>query len=150
MSEQLHERYDRIDVLVNNAGVQIHELQYSEDGIELTFATNHLGYFLTTSLLLDLVAKSDYKRIIIVSSGMHYRVDRIDFDVLLGKNNYSLYTNYAHSKLANLLFGYRLTKLVEPLGITVNCLHPGLVDTSLTQKGVQKSWLAQYLSKKVL
>lgn len=134
MAEELHERYDKIDVLVNNAGVQIHERQDSEDGIELTFAINHIGYFLTTSLLLDLVAKSDYKRIVIVSSGMHYRVDRIDFDVLLGKNEYTLYTNYAHSKLANLLFGYKLARLVEPLGITVNCLHPGLVDTNLNPK----------------
>jgi len=67
MSEELHKRYEKIDVLVNNAGVQVHGLQYSEDGYELTFAVNHLAFFYTTSLLLDLIAKSDYKRIAIVS-----------------------------------------------------------------------------------
>ncbi|NPE09902.1 MAG: SDR family NAD(P)-dependent oxidoreductase, partial [Asgard group archaeon] len=76
MSQILHKRFEKIDVLVNNAGVQVHGLQYSKDDFELTFAVNHLAYFYTTSLLLDLVAKSDYKRIVIVSSGMHFRVDK--------------------------------------------------------------------------
>ncbi|MCY3412122.1 MAG: SDR family oxidoreductase [Candidatus Heimdallarchaeota archaeon] len=131
MSKQLHSRFDHIDVLVNNAGVQQHNYELSADGYESTFAINHLGYFLTTHLLLDLVMKSEYKRIVIVSSGMHYRVDRLDFDLLFREEGYSLYTNYAHSKLANLLFGYKLARMLDFKGITVNCLHPGLVDTNL-------------------
>ena len=105
MSEELHKRYEKIDVLVNNAGVQVHGLQFSEDGIELTFAVNHLAFFYTTSLLLDLVAKSDYKRIAIVSSSMHFRIENFDFDYIHAKAEYSLYMYYAQSKLANLLFG---------------------------------------------
>ena len=137
MSEGLHQRYDKLDVLVNNAGAQIHEFQFSEDGYELTFAVNHLAYFLTTSLLLDLVAKSDYKRIVIVSSGMHFRVEKLDFDVLNGKTEYSLYNNYAHSKVANIMFSYKLARLLKDEGITVNCLHPGLVNTNLNPKRPQ-------------
>jgi len=137
MSEILHERYDKIDVLVNNAGVQVHDLQYSEDGFELTFAVNHLAYFYTTSLLLDLVKKSDYKRIVIVSSGMHLRVNKYDFDYLEAKPEYSLYEYYAQSKLANILFGYKLSRDLKDTGITVNILHPGLVNTNLNPQRSQ-------------
>ena len=134
MSEILHERYDRIDVLVNNAGAQIHEFQHSEDGYELNFAVNHLAYVLTTSLLLDLVAKSEYKRIVIVSSGMHFRLEKIDWDVFKGKTSYDLFNYYAHSKLANAMFSYKLSRLLKDSGITVNCLHPGLINTNLNPK----------------
>ncbi|NPD88407.1 MAG: SDR family oxidoreductase [Asgard group archaeon] len=137
MSEALHERYEKIDVLVNNAGAQIHEFQNSEDGYELSFAVNHLAYFLTTSLLLDLVAKSEYKRIVIVSSGMHFRVEKLDFDVLDGKTEYNLYNNYAHSKVANIMFSYKLSRLLKDTGVTVNCLHPGLVNTNLNPRRPQ-------------
>ncbi len=92
MSEELHDRYDKIDVLVNNTGAQIHEYLFSEDGFKLNFAVNYLGYFLTTFLLLDLVIKSDYKRIVIVSLGMHFRAEELDFDMLQDKPEYSLYT----------------------------------------------------------
>ncbi len=131
MSDVLHERYERIDVLVNNAGAQIHKFQYSEDGYELNFAVNHLAYFLTTSLLLDMVSKSDYKRIVVVSSGMHFRLEEIDWDVFKGKKEYDLYNYYAHSKLANIMFSYKLSRLLQNKEITVNCLHPGLINTNL-------------------
>ena len=137
MSNVLHQRYEKLDVIVNNAGAQIHEFQHSEDGYELTFAVNHLAYFLTTSLLLDLVAKSNYKRIVIVSSGMHFRVEKLDFDVLDGKTEYSLYNNYAHSKVANIMFSYKLARMLKDKCITVNCLHPGLVNTNLNPKRPQ-------------
>jgi len=133
----IRDRYDRIDVLVNNAGAQIHEFQHSEDGYELNFAVNHLGYVLTTSLLLDLVAKSEYKRIVIVSSGMHFRLEEIDYEVFKGKASYDLYNYYAHSKLANILFGYKLSRLLKESGITVNSLHPGLINTNLNPQRPQ-------------
>lgn len=137
MSEELHKRYKKIDALVNNAGVQVHGLQYSEDGYELTFAVNHLAFFYTTSLLLDLIAKSDYKRIVIVSSSMHFRMEKFDFDYLKAKPEYSLYTYYAQSKLANILFGYKLSRVLKDTGITVNTLCPGLIDTNLNPQRPQ-------------
>ena len=131
MSEELHKRYEKIDVLVNNAGAQIHGLQFSEDGIELTFAVNHFAYFYTTSLLIDLIVKSDYKRITIMSSSMHFRIEEFDFDYIQGKSEYSLYMYYAQSKLANVLFGYKLSRVLKDSGITANVLCPGLIDTNL-------------------
>ncbi|MCK5184720.1 MAG: SDR family NAD(P)-dependent oxidoreductase, partial [Candidatus Heimdallarchaeota archaeon] len=137
MSDELHKRYDKIDVLVNNAGVQIHGLQFSEDGIELTLAVNHFAYFYTTSLLIDLVAKSDYKRIAIVSSSMHFRMEKFDFDYIQGKPEYSLYMYYAQSKLANVLFGYKLSRVLKDSGIIANILCPGLIDTNLNPQRPQ-------------
>ncbi|MCK5158785.1 MAG: SDR family oxidoreductase [Candidatus Heimdallarchaeota archaeon] len=137
MSDELHKRYDKIDVLVNNAGVQIHGLQFSEDGIELTLAVNHFAYFYTTSLLIDLVAKSDYKRIAIVSSSMHFRMEKFDFDYIQGKPEYSLYMYYAQSKLANVLFGYKLSQVLKDSGIIANILCPGLIDTNLNPQRPQ-------------
>jgi NAD(P)-dependent dehydrogenase (short-subunit alcohol dehydrogenase family) len=137
MSDELHKRYDKIDVLVNNAGVQIHGLQISEDGIELTLAVNHFAYFYTTSLLIDLVAKSDYKRIAIVSSSMHFRMEKFDFDYIQGKPEYSLYMYYAQSKLANVLFGYKLSRVLKDSGIIANILCPGLIDTNLNPQRSQ-------------
>ncbi|MCK5299002.1 MAG: SDR family oxidoreductase [Candidatus Heimdallarchaeota archaeon] len=137
MSDELHKRYDKIDVLVNNAGVQIHGLQFSENGIELTLAVNHFAYFYTTSLLIDLVAKSDYKRIAIVSSSMHFRMEKFDFDYIQGKPEYSLYMYYAQSKLANVLFGYKLSRVLKDSGIIANILCPGLIDTNLNPQRPQ-------------
>jgi len=137
MSEEMHKRYEKIDVLVNNAGVQIHGLQFSDDGIELTLAVNHFAYFYTTSLLIDLVAKSDYKRIAIVSSSMHFRIEKFDFDYIQGKPEYSLYMYYAQSKLANVLFGYKLSRVLKDSGITANILCPGLIDTNLNPQRPQ-------------
>ncbi|MCE7735469.1 MAG: SDR family oxidoreductase [Candidatus Heimdallarchaeota archaeon] len=129
MAAVLNDRYDRLDILLQNAGVQVHDHEESKDGFELTLAVNHLAYFLLTSLLMDLVDKSDYKRIVLVSSGMH--AGEIDFNNLQAEKGYSLYPIYAVSKLCNLLFGYKLGELVQKNGITVNCLHPGLIDTNL-------------------
>lgn len=132
MSNLLHQRYDRIDVLINNAGVQMHERQLSVDGFEMTFAVNHLAYFLLTSLLLDMIKKSEYRRIINVASQLH--ADDINFDDLQGEKEYSLYANYAQSKLCNIMFTYHLADRLEGTGITVNCAHPGLVDTNLNPR----------------
>ncbi len=132
MSDDLHHTYDRIDVLINNAGVQIHAHETTIDGYELTFAVNHLAYFLLTSLLLDMVKLSEYRRIIIVASQLHG--ENLDFDNLQAEKGYSLYPIYAQSKLCNIMFSFQLAKRLHDSGITVNCLHPGLIDTNLNPK----------------
>ncbi|MCE7734020.1 MAG: SDR family oxidoreductase [Candidatus Heimdallarchaeota archaeon] len=132
MSDAIHSEYDHIDVLINNAGVQIHSHETSADGYELTFAVNHLAYFLLTSLLLDLVKQSEYKRMVIVASQLHS--EDLDFDNLQAEKGYSLYPIYAQSKLCNIMFSFLLAKRLDGFGITVNCLHPGLIDTNLNPK----------------
>ncbi|MHA2090001.1 MAG: SDR family oxidoreductase [Candidatus Kariarchaeaceae archaeon] len=136
MSDKIHESYDKIDVLINNAGVQMHTREITEDGYEMTFGVNHLAYFLLTSLLLDLVNKSDYRRVIIVASQLHS--EKIDFDNLQAEKEFSLYPIYAQSKICNFLFGFKLAKILDHTGIAVNCLHPGLIDTNLNPKRVQE------------
>ena len=133
MSEHLHQRYDYLDVLVNNAGVQMHEFELSEDGFEKTFAINHLAYFLVCSYLVDLVAKSDYGRIVNVSSALHYRAD-LDFETILASEGYSLFSNYSTSKLCNVLFSNKLARDLKSFDITVNSIHPGLIDTHLNPR----------------
>lgn len=132
MSNELYTRYDRLDVLINNAGVQMHTHETSADGYEMTFAVNHLAYFLLTSLLLDLIKKSEYKRIVIVASQLHS--EALDFDNLQAEKGFSLYPIYAQSKLCNIMFSFQLSKRLIGTGITVNCLHPGLIDTNLNPK----------------
>lgn len=132
MSDDIHIKYDRIDVLINNAGVQIHSHETTIDGYELTFGVNHLAYFLLTSLLLDLVKQSAYKRIVIVASQLHG--ETLDFDNLQAEKGYSLYPIYAQSKLCNIMFSFQLSQRLDGTGVTVNCLHPGLIDTNLNPK----------------
>ncbi len=129
MSKSLHEKYDRLDVLINNAGVQMHTLELSEDGFEISFAINHLAYFLLTSLLIDMIDKSDYRRIVITSSGIHS--ESIDFDNLQAEKGFNMYSVYTQTKLCNLFFAYHLAELLKNNNISVNSLHPGLVDTNL-------------------
>jgi len=127
-------RNERLDVLVNNAGLIIGERTLTEDGIEATFALNHLGYFLLTHLLLDLLEKSAPARIVNVASEAQ-RAGHINFDDLGGERGYSPMRAYCQSKLANILFTYELAKRLEGKGVTVNCLHPGAVATNFGQSG---------------
>jgi len=121
-------RYKRLDVLVNNAGVFLPKRIQTVDGLEATFATNHLGHFLLTNLLLDLLKNSAPSRIINLTSSAH-RGTEIDFEDLQGEKKYSGYHAYSQSKLANVLFTYQLAKKLDGTGVTVNCLHPGVVRT---------------------
>lgn len=126
-------QYDRLDVLVNNAGTVFNERSVTGDGIESTFATNHLGYFLLTTLLLDIVIKSAPARIVVVSSTGHYR-GTMDFDDLgFEKGGYGIMKAYTRSKLANVLMTRSLMKRLEGKNVTVNALHPGAVATSIWQ-----------------
>lgn len=130
LARQFQERHRRLDVLVNNAGAFFPERRESLDGIEMTWALNHLAYFLLTSLLLETVRASAPARIINVSSDAHKNVT-IDFDDLQGKQRYGGFRAYSQSKLANLLFTYELAGRLEGTGVTVNALHPGFVATSI-------------------
>lgn len=124
------ERHDRLDVLVNNAGGLFGRRQTTGDGIERTFALNHLGYFLTTMRLLPLLQAAATGRIVVVASEAH-RGARLDFDDLQGEQRYSRWTAYKRSKLANLLFCYELARRLTGRGITANALHPGFVATEI-------------------
>lgn len=125
-------QHTRLDVLVNNAGTFNMQRTLTVDGLETTFATNHLGPFLLTNLLLDMIEASAPARIINVSSIASLR-STIDFDDLQGAKHYSGPQAYSQSKLANVLFTVALAKRLQGTGVTVNALHPGNIATNLGQ-----------------
>ena len=131
LAQDFQEKFGELHVLVNNAGTAVARRKLSPDGIEMTFAVNHLASFLLTNLLLDTLKASGPARIVNVSSAMHFR-SLLDFDDLQGEQKYSLIHAYSQSKLANVLFTYALARrLGEGPGVTVNCLHPGVVATNI-------------------
>ncbi|CCH02071.1 short-chain dehydrogenase/reductase SDR [Fibrella aestuarina BUZ 2] len=127
---QVQDRYDHIDVLVNNAGLYITNEQYSPDGYELTFATNHLGAFLLTNLLLDLLRKGQDARVVTVSSEAHRLAGTFRLDELARPTSYGAMKAYGKSKLCNILFAKELADRLMDDGITSNSLHPGTVSTN--------------------
>ncbi len=120
-------RHDRLDVLLNNAGVLVTTRRTTTDGIEETFAINHLGYFLLTHLLLDVLKASAPSRIVSVSSEAHRRVRMRWDDLEFRTTEYSSFAAYGQSKLANILFTRELARRLEGTNVTANCLHPGVV-----------------------
>jgi retinol dehydrogenase-14 len=132
LADAFRASHDRLDVLVNNAGAVNPSRTVTEDGIETTFAVNHLGYFLLTNLLIDLVEKAaPGARIVNVASRAHYD-GTIDFaDLGYDRGGYAIMKAYARSKLANVLFTRELARRVAGKGVTVNCLHPGVVATGI-------------------
>ena len=121
-----------IDLLINNAGVVNTEYSETIDGIENTFAVNHLGYFLFTNLLLDLVKKESESRIINVSSAAHHFVKGMQWDDINYKDDFKMGLKaYGQSKLGNILFTKQLAKKLQKDSVTVNAIHPGGVNTSL-------------------
>lgn len=129
LAAQVLETYPRLDVLVNNAGGFWAHRHVTADGLEHTFALNHLAPFLLTSLLLDGLTASAPARILTVSSGAHAS-GRIDFGDLQGERNYSGQRAYSQSKLANVMFTYELARRLDGTGVTATVLHPGVVRTS--------------------
>jgi retinol dehydrogenase-14 len=121
--------YPRLDVLVNNVGGFWAHRRVTTDGLEHTFAVNHLAPFLLTNLLLDRLKDSAPARIVMVSSNAQ-ALGRIDFDDLQGATDYSGPRAYNQSKLANVMFTYELSRRLDGTGVTVNALHPGVVSTS--------------------
>jgi len=134
LADEIHEGYDHLDVLINNAGVNTTERTLTEDGLEMTFAVNYLAPFLLTYLLLDLLKKSAPSRIITVSSKAHMRTT-LDFDNLQSEKNFNGSHAYALSKLGNILFTFELAGQLSGSGVTVNCLHPGVIDTKMMRLG---------------
>jgi NAD(P)-dependent dehydrogenase (short-subunit alcohol dehydrogenase family) len=126
------ERYDRLHLLVNNAGLMMRRRALTEDGLESTFAVNHLAYFLLTNLLLDVIKISAPARIVNVASIAHM-TGTINFDDLQGEKSYSGMGAYRQSKLANILFTYELARRLEGTRVTVNCLHPGVIATNIAR-----------------
>jgi NAD(P)-dependent dehydrogenase (short-subunit alcohol dehydrogenase family) len=133
LATEINTKLDRLDILINNAGAVFQDLRYSADNIELTFATNHLSYFLLTHLLLDLLKKSAPARIINVASDSHYR-GKIDFNDLNMASGFNGLAAYERSKLGNVLFTVELAEKLKGSGITVNALHPGRVKTDIGSK----------------
>ncbi len=121
--------FNRLDVLVNNAGVLIPSRKTTVDGFEATFAINHLAYFLLTHLVLDVLMATPKARIVNVSSDAH-RAAQIDFSDLQAENGYAGYKIYARSKLANILFTSELSRRLTGQAPTANSLHPGVVATN--------------------
>ena len=148
LAERIYSRYDRLDVLINNAGALFAQREETDEGLEKTFALNHLNYFLLTKLLLDLIKKGKTPRIINVASGAHIGAT-LDFDNLQGKNDYSGWAAYKRSKLMNIMFTYKLTELLKDTPITVNTLHPGFVRTRFGDNNTGIVGIGLNLAKKI-
>ena len=125
------QRHTRLHVLVNNAGGFFNKRIITQDGFEMTFALNHLNYFLLTTLLLDLLKTSAPARVVNVASGIHMNA-KLDFANLQGEKSYAGFRAYGQSKLANVLFTYELARRLEGSGVTANALHPGYVNTGFS------------------
>ena len=137
------ERYDRLDILINNAGALFPERSVTPDGYERTWALNHLGYFLLTRLLLPLMTKSAPARIINVGSDAHQagRIHWNDLQLERGWNSFG-WRAYAQSKLANLLFTFELARRLQGTEVTANVVHPGFVRSGLaTQHSAVARWI---------
>lgn len=142
LDASFRQKYHRLDVLVNNAGAFNFAREVSVDGIEMTFALNHLGYFLLTHLLLDVLKASAPARIVSVSSSAHYN-GKLDLDDLEMQKNFQGWPAYANSKLANVLFTYELARRLEGTGVTATVLHPGWVATEFAYNNL-RGWLGLF------
>lgn len=131
--------YPRLEVLVNNVGGFWAHRHLTADGLERTFAVNHLAPFLLTDLLLERLVASGPARIVNVASGVE-SMGRVDFDDLQGAHDYSAGRAYSQSKLANLLFTYELARRLGTSPITANALHPGMVRTDFGAEDQESFW----------
>ena len=132
LAEQFKQKYQQLHVLINNAGLAAYKRQVTQDGFEKTFEVNYVAPFLLTNLLLDTIKASAPARIINVSSEAQ-AAGKIYFNDLQLEKNFNFGRAYSQSKLAEVLFTYELARKLQGTGVTVNCLHPGVVATNIWQ-----------------
>jgi len=139
------ERHERLDVLVNNAGLILGERRLTVEGFEQTFGVNHLGHFLLTDLLLDRLRSSAPARVVNLSSDAHHSARKgLDFSDLQSERGYSSFAVYARSKLANIYFTKELARRLEGSGVDVNAVHPGVVATRFAADGDARGPIAWF------
>jgi NAD(P)-dependent dehydrogenase (short-subunit alcohol dehydrogenase family) len=131
-SRKFHQLESQLHILINNAGVMACPKALTKDGFEMQLGTNHLGHFLLTNLLLDLLKASSPSRIVVVSALAH-KYGSINKEDLMSVKSYNKYKAYIQSKLANNLFTHELAKKLQGTGVTVNSLHPGIIVTELVR-----------------
>ena len=143
---ELGERFDRLDLLVNNAGIQIRSRQVTDEGHDLMLAVNHLGPFLLTNLLLPLLDAGAPARIVTVASDAH-RFGKLDIDDIEAERGYGFFgfPRYGETKLMNILFTRELARRVEGTGVTAVCVHPGAVRTNLGDPPAPLKWLLGFV-----
>jgi NAD(P)-dependent dehydrogenase (short-subunit alcohol dehydrogenase family) len=136
-AENILKSFPELYLLINNAATSVQKRELTTDGYETTFATNYLGPFLLTNLLLDLIKSSAPSRIINVASEAH---EKIDFNNMMSDKNYNGFRAYKYSKMGNIMFSYELARRLENTGVTVNAVHPGVVKTAIYRhiKGIGK------------
>ncbi|KAF7666416.1 hypothetical protein LDENG_00108320 [Lucifuga dentata] len=144
LAKDIQENEERLDILINNAGIMMCPKWKTEDGFEMQFGVNHLGHFLLTNCLLNLLKKSAPSRIVIISSMAHER-GRIDFDDINSDKDYNSFKTYQASKLANVLFCRELATRLQGTGVTVYSLHPGVIRTELGRHLVHTLALWQWI-----
>jgi NAD(P)-dependent dehydrogenase (short-subunit alcohol dehydrogenase family) len=149
LAREFLDRYDHLDVLVNNAGAIFERREETEDGIERTFAVNHLAPFLLTNLLLDVILASAPARVVTVSSVGH-RSGWLDFDDLQNARGYDGNRAYAESKLANVLFTYELARRLEGTGVTANAADPGMARTNIGTNNMSARAYLQLLAHRAM
>jgi len=144
LAREIGNRFDRLDVLVNNAGTILQKREQTPAGLEVQFATNHLAPFLLTGLLLDLIKTSAPARIINVSSDAH-KIAKLKPDDLQSEKHYTSFGAYSRTKLENLYFTFELARRLAGSGVTVNALHPGAVASNFARNNGGISSLAMNL-----
>jgi retinol dehydrogenase 12 len=132
LAQDFKDKYQKLDVLLNNAGAIFLRRHVSVDGYEMSLALNHLNYFLLTDLLLELLKAGPAGRVVNVSSRSHYR-GHVNFDDLQSQHRYTGMRAYGMSKLMNVLFTYELARRLQGTPVTANCLHPGFVASNFAQ-----------------
>ncbi len=149
LAEDINNTEPELNVLINNAGVMVpSELQKTQDGFEIQMGVNHLGHFLLTNLLIDLLKSSQPSRIVVVSSMAHSSTtsSSFNFENMNGEKYYSKWDAYGQSKMANILFTRELAQRLEGSGVTANSLHPGAIKTELSRNfGTIESIAMQFM-----
>lgn len=142
LAQEIAAAEPKIDVLINNAGAAFTSRQVTGDGLEMTFAVNHMAYFVVTNLLLDRLKQTQGARVVLTASDAH-RSGKLDFSDLQSEKRYSTFAAYGTSKLCNILFTRELARRLQGTGVTANCLHPGFVNTRIGENNRGIAWIAR-------